>query len=1047
MHRSKGFRRIKRLVVLALTLAGVSAPLAAQAAFGLTSDATFYTVDTGAGLVFRVRRTDNGSSTQSAGDIASLVFNGVQYQNQTRGSQVNSGFDFLYTGVSAVSVSATTVGADYIKITVVGGNLTHYYLARRGYPHIYMATYFTTEPDTLGLCRYIVRIPSTLLPNGPTPSDIRNNIGAIESGDVFGLSSGQTRSKHYSNERLIDWSYIGATGNNVGVWMVRDNNEGNSGGPFYRSLLNQCGDDQEITYIVNYGEAQTEALRTGILNSYALVFTTGAAPSLPLDNSWFSQMGLTGYVPSTGRGRVTGVGIAGRDASYAYTVGFSNSAAQYWAAARAGDGFFNCTNMLPGVYTMTIYKNELAVWTGSATVTAGGTSVLNTITITGDPSRFLPIWRIGDWDGTPREFLNGDRVTVMHPSDVRMSPWNPGTYVVGVSSPSTGFPCYQWRDVNGTQTVQFTLSRAPTAALTVRVGITCAYANARPRITVNSFTSAIPAISTQPSTRALTVGTYRGNNTTYTFNVPASAFVAGTNTLTVFPVSGSGSTGFLSAGYSVDSVDLLASPEISISDAGVTEGNSGATGASFTVTLSGASPQTITVNYATQPSTAAAPSDYTTTSGTLTFAPGETSKTVTVSVNGDTAYEPDETFFVNLSSAVNATIVDAQGRGTIRNDDNAAPVAGSSAVSTAEDTPVGVPLQASDANGDALTYTIVTGPAHGALSGTGASVTYTPAPDYNGTDSFTFKVNDGISDSNIATVGITVNPVNDPPRAAPDGYSTLQNAGLAVPAPGVLGNDTDVEGDSLSASVASGPSNGTLTLHADGSFAYTPNPGFSGADSFTYRANDSNIAAVTITVIPDPAISNVTARDITSSGATIAWTTNLPAGSTVEYGPTPAYGSTRTVSEMVTGHGVTLGGIAPGTLYCYRVRSADAYGREAVSQGYTFVSAPAGMASVAVTGATLTRVTIGGVPQIKADVTLKNSGAADAANVRITAAVLGSAGTITGLPLGVGSIAPGGSATATVYFASQSAGTSTSLKVSGDNSGGAFSSTRRVTVP
>ncbi len=229
----------------------------AFAAFGLTTAADHYQVDTGAGLVFKVRRTDNGSSTQSAGDIMSLVWNGVEYQNQSRGSQITSGFDYLYSGVSAVSVSAAVVNTNYIKVTVQAGDLTHYYMARSGYPHIYMGTYFPTEPDIHGLVRYILRIPSTLLPNGPVPSDIRNNTGAIESGDIFGLSNGQTRSKHYSNMRLKDWSYIGATGTNVGIWVVRDNNEGGSGGPFYRALLNQCGSDQEITYIVNYGEAQT----------------------------------------------------------------------------------------------------------------------------------------------------------------------------------------------------------------------------------------------------------------------------------------------------------------------------------------------------------------------------------------------------------------------------------------------------------------------------------------------------------------------------------------------------------------------------------------------------------------------------------------------------------------------------------------------------------------------------------------------------------------------------------------------------------------------
>ena len=541
---------LRGLAAAALVLAAPDA----QAAFGLSSTTDFYTVDTGAGLVFKVRRTDNGSSTQSPGDISSLVYNGVEYQNQSRGSQITSGFDYLYSGVSSVSVSAAVVNTNYIKVTVQAGNLTHYYMARSGYPHIYMGTYFTTEPDIHGLVRYIVRIPSSLLPNGPTPSDIRNNTGAIESGDIFALANGETRSKHYSNQRLKDWSYIGASGTNVGVWMVRDNQEGGSGGPFYRSLLNQCGSDQEITYIVNYGEAQTEAYRTGILNAYTLVFNSGGAPGTP-DVSWLGSMGLSGYLDAAGRGRVTAVGINGRDTNYTYTVGFANSTAQYFTTAAASNGYFNMTGMRPGTYTMTIYKNELAVWTGSATVTAGGTQVFNTITISADPSSVTPLWRIGNWDGSPAEFRNGDKVTTMHPSDPRMSSWNPGTYTIGSSSPSS-FPCYQWKDINGSQSISFNLSAGQVAARTVRVGITCAYSNARPKLTVNSWTSSNPAASSQPSTRTLTVGTYRGNNVTYTFSVPASAFVTGTNTMSVIPISGSGSTAYLSAGYSIDCVDI-----------------------------------------------------------------------------------------------------------------------------------------------------------------------------------------------------------------------------------------------------------------------------------------------------------------------------------------------------------------------------------------------------------------------------------------------------------------------------------------------------------
>jgi rhamnogalacturonan endolyase len=555
MNAAASVARFLVLVALPLIVDVAATPSVVHGAFGLTSDTSFYTVDTGADLVFKVRRTDNGVSTQSAGDLASLVYNGVQYQNQSRGSQVNSGFDYLYNGVSAVTVSADAT-TNFIKVTIQAGGLAHYYMARNGYPHIYMATYFANEPDTHGLCRYIVRIPSRLLPNGPAPSDIRNTTRTVEADDIFALGDGQTRSKHYFNQRLKDWSYFGAAGSNVGVWMVRDNNEGNSGGPFYGCLVNQCGTDQELTYIVNYGMAQTEAFRPGILNTYALIFTAGAPPSLPIDTAWLSGMGLTGYVSAAGRGRVTGVGIAGRNTSYTYTVGFANSTAQYWSTARASDGYFNSPGMRTGTYAMTIYKNELAVHTGSVTVTAGGTAALNTITMTGDPSRITPIWRIGDWDGSPAEFLNGDKITNMHPSDARISTWNPGVYTVGSSSPGAGFPCYQWKDVNGTQTVRFNLTAPQVTARTVRVGITCAYSGARPKITVNTWSSTNPAASTQPNSRTLTVGTYRGNNTTFTFSVPATAFVTGTNTLTIAPISGTSGPTFLSPGYSMDCVDL-----------------------------------------------------------------------------------------------------------------------------------------------------------------------------------------------------------------------------------------------------------------------------------------------------------------------------------------------------------------------------------------------------------------------------------------------------------------------------------------------------------
>ena len=101
----------------------------------------------------------------------------------------------------------------------------------------------------------------------------------------------------------------------------------------------------------------------------------------------------------------------------------------------------------------------------------------------------------------------------------------------------------------------------------------------------------------------------------------------------------------------------------------------------------------------------------------------------------------------------------------------------------------------------------------------------------------------------MATVTSTVTPVNDAPVAVADSYSTDEDTALTVAAPGVLANDTDVDGDPLTAVMVSDPAHGTLTLNADGSFVYTPAANYNGADSFTYKANDgtadSNVATVT----------------------------------------------------------------------------------------------------------------------------------------------------------------------------------------------------------
>ncbi len=135
--------------------------------------------------------------------------------------------------------------------------------------------------------------------------------------------------------------------------------------------------------------------------------------------------------------------------------------------------------------------------------------------------------------------------------------------------------------------------------------------------------------------------------------------------------SGTTATGFTLNGVAVDegSTPQPVLPTLTVADATVAEGNSGTKVMTFTVTLSSAATSAVTVAYATSNGTATAASDYASATGTLTFAPGETTKTIQVTVNGDTAVEGNETVNLTLSSPTGATIADGSAVGTITNDD------------------------------------------------------------------------------------------------------------------------------------------------------------------------------------------------------------------------------------------------------------------------------------------------------------------------------------------------------------------------------------------
>ena len=184
---------------------------------------------------------------------------------------------------------------------------------------------------------------------------------------------------------------------------------------------------------------------------------------------------------------------------------------------------------------------------------------------------------------------------------------------------------------------------------------------------------------------------------------------------------------------------------------------------------------------------------------------------------------------------------------------NDAPVAQSQSVTLAEDSTANILLAASDVENSALTYTLLTSPQNGTLRQTpgtlpGTQYIYTPNPNWNGSDSFTWRANDGALDSNIATVTINVTPTSDRPVAAADDFDTAEDTPLVIAAPGVLFNDSDIDGDALSAILKSQPANGAVTLNRNGGFTYTPDAHFNGIDTFTYAASDGTLESNTVTV-------------------------------------------------------------------------------------------------------------------------------------------------------------------------------------------------------
>ena len=231
--------------------------------------------------------------------------------------------------------------------------------------------------------------------------------------------------------------------------------------------------------------------------------------------------------------------------------------------------------------------------------------------------------------------------------------------------------------------------------------------------------------------------------------------------------------------------------------------------------------------------------------------------TLTLNANGSLNYAPAAGFtgIVTFTyRAYDGTINSNNATVTIKI--NGRPVAIANTYAATEDAQLsisapGILANDTDPENDPLTAQLTTNVSNGTLSlSANGGFTYLPAQNFNGTDSFTYKAFDGARDSVTAvTVTLNVAAVNDAPTAGNDSYSSALNTMLTIPAAtGLLGNDSDIDAQTITAVLNSPPASGVLGLNPDGSFTYTPATGFSGIVTFTYRATDGSLFSPVTTV-------------------------------------------------------------------------------------------------------------------------------------------------------------------------------------------------------
>ena len=302
-------------------------------------------------------------------------------------------------------------------------------------------------------------------------------------------------------------------------------------------------------------------------------------------------------------------------------------------------------------------------------------------------------------------------------------------------------------------------------------------------------------------------------------------------------------------------------------------------------------------------------STYTVVSGPANGTLSGTAPNLTYTPNANANGADSFTFIAN-DGALDSNVATVSITVTAVND---APVASNGSATTDEDTAVGITLAATDIDGTIQSYTVVSSPIKGTLSGTAPNLTYTPNANTNGADSFTFKASDGTVDSNIATVNLTVTAVNDAPVFTVASFTAADaSEGVAYIGQSLAGQATDADaGDTIIYSKFSGPT--WLVVAADGALSGTPPSGSAALNSFVVRATDSSSATadatlqITVTGLPLPWTSADIGTGMLAGSATHSAGTFTQSGSGVIGGTSDKL---RFTYQTITGDGEIIARIS-----------------------------------------------------------------------------------------------------------------------------------------